>query len=67
MPGSIVSLRKKEGEHVREGEVILVLEAMKMENPLTSPVEGIITEVRCKGGDQVPKDFILCVIDKNKP
>ncbi|MDY0360513.1 MAG: pyruvate carboxylase subunit B [Desulforegulaceae bacterium] len=65
MPGSIVSLRKKDGEHVREGEIILVLEAMKMENPISSPVEGIITEVRCKGGDQVPKDFILCVIDKN--
>ncbi|MGE4518488.1 MAG: pyruvate carboxylase subunit B [Desulfobacteraceae bacterium] len=65
MPGSIESLRKKEGEHVREGEVILVLEAMKMENPLTSPAEGVITEIRCKGGDQVPKDFILCVIDKS--
>ncbi|MDY0132034.1 MAG: pyruvate carboxylase subunit B [Desulforegulaceae bacterium] len=65
MPGSIESLRKKPGEEVREGEIILVLEAMKMENPLTSPVDGVITEIRCQGGDQVPKDFILCVIDKS--
>jgi pyruvate/oxaloacetate carboxyltransferase len=65
MPGSIESLRKKTGEHVREGEIILVLEAMKMENPISSPVEGIITEIRCKGGEQVPKDYVLCVIDKS--
>ncbi len=66
MPGSIVSLRKKTGEHVRKDEVVVILEAMKMENPLRSPVSGIVKEIRCSGGDQVPKDFVLCVIDSRK-
>ena len=63
MPGSIVSLRKKSGDRVKKGDIVLVLEAMKMENPLSSPIDGVIKEVRCSGGDQVPKDSVLCVID----
>jgi pyruvate/oxaloacetate carboxyltransferase len=66
MPGSVVSLRKKAGDSVKKGEIILVLEAMKMENPLSSPADGVIKEIRCTGGDQVPKDFVLCVIDSGK-
>ncbi|MGM0417170.1 MAG: pyruvate carboxylase subunit B [Thermodesulfobacteriota bacterium] len=66
MPGSVVSLRKKSGDTVKKGEIILVLEAMKMENPLSSPADGVIKEIRCTGGDQVPKDFVLCVIDSGK-
>lgn len=63
MPGSIASLRKKKGDQVKKDEIILVLEAMKMENPLTSPINGTIKEIRCSGGDQVPKDSVLCVIE----
>lgn len=65
MPGSVVSLRKKTGDRVKMGDTILILEAMKMENALKSPVEGIIKEVRCTGGDQVPKDYVLCVIEQS--
>jgi len=63
MPGSIVSLRKKTNDRVKKGEIIIILEAMKMKNPLRSPVDGIIMEIRCSGGEQVPKDSVLCIID----
>jgi oxaloacetate decarboxylase alpha subunit/pyruvate carboxylase subunit B len=62
MPGMIVGVEKKEGDTVKEGETILVLEAMKMENALPSPVSGIITKINLGVGDHVAKNDILCVI-----
>ncbi|UCD65825.1 MAG: pyruvate carboxylase subunit B [Deltaproteobacteria bacterium] len=62
MPGMIVGVEKKEGDTVNEGETILVLEAMKMENALPSPVSGTITKINLGVGDHVAKNDILCVI-----
>jgi len=62
MPGMIVGVEKKEGDTVNEGETILILEAMKMENALPSPVSGTITKIHLGVGDQVAKNDILCVI-----
>jgi len=62
MPGMIVGVNKKVGDQVKEGETILILEAMKMENALPSPVSGIIKKINLGVGDQVAKNDILCVI-----
>ena len=62
MPGMIVGLEKKEGDTVNEGETVLVLEAMKMENALAAPVSGTIAKITLGIGDQVAKNDILCVI-----
>ncbi|MGW8287581.1 MAG: pyruvate carboxylase subunit B [Desulfobulbales bacterium] len=62
MPGMIVGLDKKEGDTVKEGETILVLEAMKMENSLPAPISGTITKINLGVGDHVAKNDILCVI-----
>ena len=62
MPGMIVGIDKKEGEKVNEGETILILEAMKMENALPAPISGIITKINLGVGDHVAKNDILCVI-----
>ena len=62
MPGMIVGLDKKEGDRVNEGETILILEAMKMENALPSPISGTITKINLGVGDHVAKNDILCVI-----
>ena len=62
MPGMIVSVDKKKGDQVTAGEAILVLEAMKMENSLPSPVSGTITKINMGVGDLVVKNDVLCVI-----
>jgi pyruvate carboxylase subunit B len=62
MPGMIVGIAKKEGDTVSEGEIILTLEAMKMENGLPAPISGTITKINPGIGDQVAKNDILCVI-----
>jgi oxaloacetate decarboxylase alpha subunit/pyruvate carboxylase subunit B len=62
MPGMIVGVGKKEGDKVKEGETVLVLEAMKMENALAAPVSGTITKINLGVGDHVAKNDILCLI-----
>jgi pyruvate carboxylase subunit B len=63
MPGIISRVEKKAGDEVKAGDVVCVLEAMKMENPLASDGGGKILEVRCKAGDSVKKDDLLAVIE----
>ena len=63
MPGIISRVEKKPGDEVKAGDVVCVLEAMKMENPLASDAGGKILELRCKAGDSVKKDDLLAVIE----
>ncbi|RPH49969.1 MAG: pyruvate carboxylase subunit B [Desulfobacteraceae bacterium] len=62
MPGMIISYEKKVGDHVKKGDTVVILEAMKMENALPSPAEGVIKAVNFKSGDSVPKNAVLCII-----
>ena len=62
MPGKIWKLNVREGDAVEEGQLVLVLEAMKMENEIFSPVKGQITFINCKEGDSVNTGDVLVVI-----
>ena len=62
MPGTIFDLKVKEGDTVSAGDVVLVLEAMKMENELPSPVDGTVTSILVKTGDSVSAGDVLVVI-----
>jgi glutaconyl-CoA/methylmalonyl-CoA decarboxylase subunit gamma len=53
MPGSVLEVKVKAGDAVSSGDVLIVLEAMKMENELTSPQDGSVKEVFVKKGDTV--------------
>ncbi len=53
MPGRIVKVLVRQGEKVKEGQAVLVLEAMKMQNEIKSPQTGIITQISPKAGDSV--------------
>ena len=59
MPGKIVQAPVAEGEAVTKGQVLVVLEAMKMEHALTAPADGVLTELRVKLGDQVSEGVVL--------
>ena len=62
MPGMIVKYEKKEGDAVSQGETVVVLEAMKMENSLPSPASGSIKSLNFSSGDSVAKGDVLAVI-----
>lgn len=62
LPGKILSIYKNEGDHVVEGEKIMVLEAMKMENDISAPKDGVITKILNNVGIAVNSGDILFVI-----
>ena len=62
MPGRIVSVLVEPGESVREGQAVLVLEAMKMEHTLVAPANGTVEEVRFAPGDLVDEATELVVL-----
>ncbi len=63
MPGVIVQYEVQVGDRVEVEAPVVILEAMKMANVITSPVSGIVKAVNYKNGDRVPKDAVLAVID----
>jgi biotin carboxyl carrier protein len=63
MPGKVLKILKKEGDTVVEGEGIVVVEAMKMENELKTPKAGKVKEVRVKEGANVDAGAVLVLIE----
>jgi len=62
MPGMIIRYEVNEGGAVNEGDVVLILEAMKMENSIMSPVSGTVKKINFKDGDSVQKGDVLAII-----
>jgi len=63
MPGMILKVKKQDGDAISQGESIIILEAMKMENDLRSPASGIITGIGVEEGKAVEKGAILFSIE----
>ena len=63
MPGTILSVNVKVGDAVKKGQVLVVLEAMKMENEIMSPVDGTVTFVGVNQGATVESGSAICVIE----
>ena len=63
MPGTIIQVHVKEGDDVVEGQELLVLEAMKMENPIVSSAAGKIKQVAVKVDDKVATKQLLVAIE----
>lgn len=59
MPGMILSLNVKEGQEVKEGDTLLILEAMKMENAIGAPKDGIIKSINVKNNGTVEKGELM--------
>lgn len=59
MPGMVIDVVVKAGDPVKAGDVVVILEAMKMENGLEAPADGVVAEVCVKAGDAVTKDAVL--------
>lgn len=64
MPGSVVKLLVEKGDQIKEGDGLIVVEAMKMETTLFSPIDGIVSEIHVKEKDQLSGEEVLLVIEK---
>jgi len=62
MPGKIVTIKCKVGQPVKSGEVLLILEAMKMEQEIKAKADGTVSDIRVVAGSTVQKDEVLIVI-----
>ena len=62
IPGKIVSIAVEEGANVAEGDVVMILEAMKMQNEIQAPLSGTVTAVNCKPGDSIEANSPLLII-----
>jgi acetyl-CoA/propionyl-CoA carboxylase biotin carboxyl carrier protein len=63
MPGTVLAVKAAEGDHVTEGQPLVVVEAMKMEHTVTAPVAGVVARLPARIGAQVALDAVLAVIE----
>ncbi len=63
MPGKVTAIKAREGQAVRKGEEILVVEAMKMENAIRAPKDGTVRRISVKVGDMVGPGAMLAEIE----
>lgn len=59
MPGKVLAVKKQVGDAVKSGDTILVLEAMKMENDIVAPKDGVIASLNVSSGDSVESGAVL--------
>lgn len=62
MPGKVFKLVAQPGEQVAEGQVVMILEAMKMENEIVAPQAGTVDAILVKEGDLVETDTVLATL-----
>lgn len=61
--GTVWKIEKAVGDEVAAGDAVVILESMKMEMPVESPVAGKIVEIRCAEGDAVDEGAVLAVVE----
>jgi biotin carboxyl carrier protein len=63
MPGLVISIPVSEGQQIEQGEVLVILESMKMQNELKSPRDGTVSRLRVEPGDNVEqRETLLSVL-----
>jgi acetyl-CoA carboxylase biotin carboxyl carrier protein len=60
--GTVWKIEKKVGDQVKAGDVLVILESMKMEMPVEAPEDGTVKEVRCKEAQPVNEGDVLIVL-----
>jgi len=63
MPGKITKIKVKIGDEVKKGDVVAMLEAMKMENEILAPNDGVVKEIRVSEGANVNRGDIIMIIE----
>jgi biotin carboxyl carrier protein len=63
IPGKIIVINNNIGDNVKEGDVLIILEAMKMQNEISAPISGKITEINCTTGGNIEANMPLIIIE----
>jgi len=63
VPGKIVELKVKVGDSVKMKDVVAVMEAMKMKQPIPAPLDGTVKEIRVNVGDRVDPGNVILIIE----
>ncbi|MGB1435623.1 MAG: biotin/lipoyl-containing protein [Candidatus Thalassarchaeaceae archaeon] len=66
IPGKIISLNVSIGDKVKQGDVLAILEAMKMQNEIVAPIKGVIKQINCDSGDSIIANAPLIIIEGKK-
>jgi len=64
LAGNVWQILVEVGDEVEEDDELLIIEALKMENPVYAPCDGTVSEIRVKKGDVVEDDEVLMIIDE---
>ncbi len=64
MPGKVIKIKTSQGAKVKKNDVLLIVEAMKMENNLVAPYDGTVKDILVKEGDMVDRDIELVILEK---
>jgi 3-methylcrotonyl-CoA carboxylase alpha subunit len=59
MPATVLKVQVRPGDTVKKGDIVVVLEAMKMELPIRAPGDGVVAAVACREGELVQADAVL--------
>ena len=62
MPGNILKVNVKAGQSVKKGDVLMILEAMKMENEIMAPADAVVSSVSVSAGSTVEAGAVLCTL-----
>lgn len=63
IPGTIVDVKVKVGQPVKQGDILVILDAMKMHNRILAPIDTTVKEINVKPGDRVSKGFVMVVLE----
>ena len=63
MPGTIIEILVNVGDEVVEDQEVMILESMKMENPVFAPCNGTVKEIKVQTGDKVATDQVLMIVE----
>ena len=62
LPGVVLDVLVKEGDAVKQGQTVMMLEAMKMENAIEAPADGVVKSINAKKGDSVLEGAVLAIL-----
>ncbi len=63
LPGTIIKVMVEEGQAVEAGQLLLIHEAMKMQNRVVAPISGVVVELNVKEGDKITKNHLMVKIE----